>query len=90
MPPHSHTLTLSVRFYFRNGGGEGGGSTREGIGATNGGQKFTRGVENTNMTDCISSLYKHLGFCVSIVPSSMGTRIYEGAIGQQTIDVISL
>jgi hypothetical protein len=36
------------------------------------GQKSTRGVENTNMTDCISSLYTIFRvWCLYIVPSSM-------------------
>jgi hypothetical protein len=48
-PPHSHTLSVyTVRLLWE---GEGGG-VREKIE----GQQYTRGVENTNMTDCISSL----------------------------------
>jgi hypothetical protein len=45
--PHTHCLYL-LYVYFRKGGGE----IREKVE----GQQFTRGVENTNMTDCISSL----------------------------------
>ncbi len=47
-PPHSHTLYV----YFGKGG-RGEGSQREG---TVDGQQLTRGVANTNMTDCLSSL----------------------------------
>jgi hypothetical protein len=49
-PPHSHTVcTVYTDVY---GGKGGGGEVREKIE----GQQYTRGVENTNMIDCISSL----------------------------------
>jgi hypothetical protein len=49
LPPHSRTLSVSVLLW------EGGGGVWE-VREKVEGQQFTRGVENTNMTDCISSL----------------------------------
>ncbi len=49
-PPPSHTLSVLLYVYFGKGGGVG--EVREKVE----GQQYTRGVENTNMTDCISSL----------------------------------
>ncbi len=50
-PPPTATHCLYIPYvYFGKGGGVG--KVREKIE----GQQFTRGVENTNMTDCISSL----------------------------------
>ncbi len=46
-PPQPHTVCT-----FTLGRGGGVGEVREKVE----GQQFTRGVENTNMTDCISSL----------------------------------
>jgi hypothetical protein len=50
-PPHSHTLPVCIYCTFTLGRW-GVGEVREKVE----GQEFTRGVENTNMTDCISSL----------------------------------
>jgi hypothetical protein len=51
-PPHSHTLSVQyIRYVYFGNGGEGG-EVREKVE----GQQFTKGGENTNMTDCISSL----------------------------------
>ncbi len=52
-PPHSHTLSAYTWVLYVCKGGEGSGEVREKVE----GQQFTRGVENTNITDCISSLY---------------------------------
>jgi hypothetical protein len=49
LPTATHCLHI-LFVYFGKGGGVG--EVREMIE----GQQFTRGVENTNMTDCISSL----------------------------------
>jgi hypothetical protein len=49
---HSHTLSVYTVLYVYFGKGGGVGEVREKVE----GQQFTRGVENTNMTDCISSL----------------------------------
>jgi hypothetical protein len=53
-PPQPHTVYYTVQYTVRllwEGGGEVG-EVRE----NERGQQFTRGAENTNMTDCISSL----------------------------------
>jgi hypothetical protein len=50
-PPHSHTLSVfTVRLLWEGGGGVG--EVREKVE----GQQVTRGVDNTNITDCISNL----------------------------------
>ncbi len=49
-PPQLHTVCIYCTFTF--GKGEWVGEVREKVE----GQQFTRGVENINMTDCISSL----------------------------------
>jgi hypothetical protein len=56
-PPHSHTLSVYTVLYdlrspYSMKGGKRMGEVREKVQ----GKLFTRGVENTNMTDCISSL----------------------------------
>jgi hypothetical protein len=48
--PPPHCLYKNTTFTLGRGGGVG--EVREKVE----GQQFTRGVENTNMTDCISSL----------------------------------
>jgi hypothetical protein len=48
-PPHSHTQPFILYVYF--GKGEWVGEVREKVE----GKQFTRGVENTNVTSCISS-----------------------------------
>jgi hypothetical protein len=50
LPPQPHTVCMYCMFTLRRVGGMG--EVREEVE----GQKFTRGVENTNMTDCFSSL----------------------------------
>jgi hypothetical protein len=51
-PPRTATHCLYLLYvYFGKGGGRGGGGQRVGREAL-----LTKGVENTNMTDCISSL----------------------------------
>ncbi len=48
-PPPSHTLSVfTARLLYEGGGG--------GVREKEEGQQYTRVVENTNMTDCISSL----------------------------------
>jgi hypothetical protein len=48
-PSHSHTLSVyTVRLVWEGGEGGGVGEVIEKVE----GQQFTRGVENTNMTDC--------------------------------------
>ncbi len=50
LPPHSHTQSVHiVRLLWEGGGGRG--KVKEKVE----GQQYTRGVENTNMTDCLSS-----------------------------------
>jgi hypothetical protein len=68
---------------FTLGRGIGVGEAREKIE----GQQFTRGVKNTNMTDCISSLLTLLNTStddiqvfVFIVPSSMTGAMDEGTL----------
>jgi hypothetical protein len=51
-PPYSHTLSVYIVRLLLEGGRGGGGPVREKVE----GQQLTRGVENTNMTDCISDL----------------------------------
>ncbi len=51
-PPPTATHCLYTVRLLRDGVGVGVGEVREKVE----GQQFTRGVENTNMTDCISSL----------------------------------
>jgi hypothetical protein len=52
-PPQPHTVCMYCMFTGTLGkGGVGGGEVREKVD----GQQFTRGVENTNTTDCLSSL----------------------------------
>jgi hypothetical protein len=46
--PHSHTLSVYTVLYIYFGKGR---EVREKVE----GQQYTKGVENTNMTDCISS-----------------------------------
>jgi hypothetical protein len=48
-PTATHCLYILYVYFWE--GGRGGGGQREGRGA-----QFTSGDENTNMTDCISSL----------------------------------
>ncbi len=49
-PSHSHTLSVyTIRLLWERGGL---GEVREKVE----GQQFTRGVENTNITDCVFSL----------------------------------
>jgi hypothetical protein len=50
-PPHTHTLSYILNVYF----GKGGGGVRE-VRDKVDRQQFTRGVENTKVTDCISFL----------------------------------
>jgi hypothetical protein len=49
-PPQPHTVCIYCTFTLGRGGGVG--EVREKVE----GQQFTKGVENTNMNDCISSL----------------------------------
>ncbi len=49
-PTHPHSRLYILYVYFGKGGGMG--EVREKVE----GQQVIRGVENTNMTDCISSL----------------------------------
>jgi hypothetical protein len=79
-PPPTAPLCQYILCKFTLGRGGGVGQVREKAE----GQQFTRGVENTNMTYCISSIkaIKHqwrrnLGFCVCIVPSFM----FRGLLG---------
>ncbi len=76
-PPHSHTLSVYTVHFHGKGGGVG--EVTEKVG----GRQFTRGVENTNTTDGISSLSTgHLGLCVFIVPSSMHLRFRLSSFSQ--------
>jgi hypothetical protein len=78
-PPQPHTICLYCTFTLGSGGEVG--EVREKAD----GQQFTRGVENTNQLECISTLQSInslntkttlLGFCVFTVPSSMKVPTY--------------
>jgi hypothetical protein len=57
-----HTVCIKCMFsYFGKGGGVG--EVREKLE----GQQITRGVENTNLTECISSLYAPLNTSKDVI-----------------------
>jgi hypothetical protein len=79
-PPQSHTVCICCRFTLGRRGGVG--KVREKVE----GQQFTRGIENTNMTDCISKHQwrRHLGF---LRPWSTYSAVPVGGPGDGVLTV---